>query len=331
MASVFRIRWVQVGAGTALGAVLAAAITLFATSSASSGLSAGDHVSLTSGGAVRASTEEPGFGRFVNAVISEELPLTAAEAVAAGWTDPVLCDPGRGRYFRKGTAEEGPPYFLMYNSKDQLTGVYLFVSSEGEMPAPWAKWDELNAGGLPIIDHEHWSLLVYFRDATRACETHDRSRSESAWSGGGASGARSTPTPVLPPTPTPTASVTLEAAVANMSALTSLSFSVTSEPEGLPFAEVILPADIANVMKALDDPAETANKWIDNQPHRGFSGTVRGDAIKGLVPAAAADATATLTLWVSDSGDVRRLQIEGPVTPDDPPDAVRVLDIGGEG
>ena len=330
MASVFRVRWVQVGAGATLGAVLAAAITLFATSSASSGLSAGDHVSLTSGGAVRASTEEPGFG-YLSEVISEELPLTAAEAVAAGWTDPVLCDPGRGRYFRKGTMDDAPPYFLMYDSKDQLTGVYLFVSSEGEMPAPWAKWDELNAGDLPIIDYAHWSLLVYFRDATRACETHDRSRSESAWSGGSASGVRSTPTPVLPPTPTPTASVTLEAAVAKMSALTALTISFTSEPEGPPFAGDILPGNIVDVVEALEDPAETANKWIDNQPHRGFSGTVRGDAIKGLVPAAAADATATLTLWVSDSGEVRRLQIEGAVTPDDPPDAVRVLDIGGEG
>ena len=34
---------------------------------------------------------------------SHYLPLTTAEAVASGWEDPILCSPGRGRYFWKGT------------------------------------------------------------------------------------------------------------------------------------------------------------------------------------------------------------------------------------
>ena len=37
----------------------------------------------------------------------------------------------------------------------------------------------------------------------------------------------------------------------------------------------------------------------------------------------------TVKIWVDAENLVRRVRIEGPVTPDDPPDLVRVLDIGG--
>ena len=54
----------------------------------------------------------------------QQLPVTLAEAVAAGWKDPVLCTPGRGRFFRKETEGEAVPYFLMYDRRDALIGVY---------------------------------------------------------------------------------------------------------------------------------------------------------------------------------------------------------------
>lgn len=169
MVSLFRSRWVQVGTGTTLGAALAVALTLVVILNGSPDPFTGDHVSLTSGGALRAQTEEPGAVSIPITITSDELPLTAAEAIAAGWMDPFLCDPGRGRFFRKGPESDALPYFLMFNSDDQLIGVYLFVVSEREMPPPWAMWDELKAAGIAIIDYEHWNLLVYFRDSTRAC------------------------------------------------------------------------------------------------------------------------------------------------------------------
>lgn len=43
------------------------------------------------------------------------LPLTAADAVAAGREDPFLCSAGRGRYFQKVGGGE-VPYVLAYDS-----------------------------------------------------------------------------------------------------------------------------------------------------------------------------------------------------------------------
>ena len=99
---------------------------------------------------------------------SEELPLTAAEAVAVGWNDPLLCDQGRGKYFQK-VASEGFPYTLMYSSENELIGIYLI--SDTEKPDPWELTEEIKGGAGPIIDYEHWGLFIYFRDPTRACVT----------------------------------------------------------------------------------------------------------------------------------------------------------------
>ena len=101
-------------------------------------------------------------------VLDEVLPLTGAEAVAAGWKDPLLCSQDRGKYYEK-VADEGIPYTLMYNSADELIGIYQF--SKTEMPAPWKLTEEISGGAAPVIDYEHWGLFIYFRDPTRACQT----------------------------------------------------------------------------------------------------------------------------------------------------------------
>ena len=101
-------------------------------------------------------------------VLVEELPLTASAAVAAGWKDPVLCDGGRGRLFRK-AIEQDVPYFLLYNFADELLGMYLYNMTE--IPdAPWVKRDELRAAGLTVIEEEHWAMIVYFKDPISGCE-----------------------------------------------------------------------------------------------------------------------------------------------------------------
>ena len=100
--------------------------------------------------------------------IIQELPLTAAEATAAGWTDLVRCFRGRGRYFEKMDATGQPgPYLLMFNDGDELVGFYL--TSRIEMPTP--PWEYLEDGltGVQSYEFEHWGLPVYVKDPTLAC------------------------------------------------------------------------------------------------------------------------------------------------------------------
>ena len=126
MAKLLQNRWAQL-AGVSILTALVVALAVYlvmSDSGGSTGLSTGDHVSFTSGGAVR------GMRRVVDAidtiesvVPSEALPLTASEAVAAGWKDPVLCDSGRGRFFQKEGGTQIEPYYLMYSHEDRLIGV----------------------------------------------------------------------------------------------------------------------------------------------------------------------------------------------------------------
>ena len=141
---------------------------------------------MTSGGTVSSSgSDSKALGKLRSQfTVDMDLPLTAAEAVADGWTDPIFCSVGRGRYFQKGPAGEGEPFFLMYNGDDELIGMYLFTKFEA--PSPWHRWDDLRGGGGKVlIDFEHWGLIVFLQDATQACG------SGLATQGGGMSSGRS--------------------------------------------------------------------------------------------------------------------------------------------
>ena len=157
-------RWIQLVAAAVVAAVLATAVTLVLSSSGPSDPTLGP-VKLTTGGTVYQLGEDPQFARS-REIVEESLPLTAAEAVAAGWEDPILCSAGRGRYFKKSGGGE-VPYLLMYDSEDQLTAMY-FVS-ETEMPLPWAHTEDISGGAGPVLDYEHWGLFVYFREPLNAC------------------------------------------------------------------------------------------------------------------------------------------------------------------
>ena len=288
-------RWFKLGAPQfALGAVVAAVIVFLALSGDSSESSAADRVMLAAGsstgggGAPTQATKA-----YTEDLLEKDLPLSAPEAVAAGWTDPALCQSGRGRFFYKDPNVDTTSYMLMYDNQDELIGVYLY--SDSEMPHdPWLRMENLLVGGRPVIGYEHWGMFVYFQDPIRACTSEGNQGNVRNYNTGSA--ARSAPTPIVPPTPTPTAAGVVEAAAATMSALTSLSITFTSEPEGLAFAEDILPGNIVGILEALEDPVESTNRWIDNVPHRGISGTVRGESLRGLVATAAADVAVKLTL-----------------------------------
>ena len=187
MSGLVQNKLVQAASGYVVAAVLIAVIVVLLASSggSSSANSVGDRVFLTSGGTVQLSGHGAWIGRLDSQIpVEMSLPLTAAAAVAEGWTDPIFCSAGRGRYFQRGPVGEGEPFFLMYNGDDQLIGMYQF--SKSEMPIPWKRLDELKGGGSQVlIDFEHWGLFLYNRDPTRACGSGLASQ------GGGMSSGRS--------------------------------------------------------------------------------------------------------------------------------------------
>ena len=357
MVQLLRNQWIRTALVVVVMAVLAAALAAAVASRSDSAPSVGDRVMLTTGGSV--ATDRwlvPGDKRW-----SEELPLTAAEAVAAGWTDPILCSTGRGRYFRRSQEGEDVPYFLMYNNVDELISIYHY--SEQEMPPPWERLSELRGGaGVAVLD-QHWGLFVYFQDPIQACAASDKT----AVGTGGSSyyGAHAVRSYQVGATPAP--ALALEAIAQQMAAVKSLSLSFTSEPEGTPLmpaiqavtiqGSVVLPADvtlqatdaagatsevsahsvpfdftdlgvkIGTIARAMQGPEDTARQWIDNVPSRGVAGTVQGEHLAVLVPSVPAEVQLTVQMWFSDDGLVRRVRIEGPLAPNDPPGVARVLEL----
>ena len=185
MTQLLNNRWLQlivVGVATAMaGAVIA---TVAGSSGGETVTTSFGPVKLTAGGAVRR-TGRGWVGTTQNrrgdrTIVELELPLTGAEAVAAGWKDPILCSEGRGKYFQK--VGEDVPYFLMYNVADDIIGIYHV--SMAEMPPPWERTVEIYGGAGPVIEYEHWGLFTYFRDANRACqsgEAHTGQEAQSAF------------------------------------------------------------------------------------------------------------------------------------------------------
>ena len=110
----------------------------------------------------------------------------------------------------------------------------------------------------------------------------------------------------------------------------------TTEPGGepqqvpadsLPFRFDGLAATLAGILEALEDPSDAPRQWIENVPTRGFSGSVKSEQLKALIPSAIPDATVTVSLWLDDDSVVRRVEIQGPVVANDSPDPVRVLEL----
>ena len=393
MANMLLNRWFQLGAaiaitavaGVVIGVLIAESETVASVKDVAGTVATGEfpedsafvgQVMFTTGASIPMIIDEyGGRPRLARDATDQALPLTATEAVAAGWTDPILCSVGRGRYFQNGPAGEGDPYFLMYSNAGDLIGVYMF--SEAEMPPPWERWDSLaGAGGLTVIDYEHWGLFVYFQDPTRACQTGEGQAGGGSVIAAGQAldvhefgkaelGGKSTPTPFAPPTPTPTADQKLSRVVTRTAKVSALGFTLTGDPaakkvegtlgskgeltlvkEGivtvtdadgtvqevdggsLPVSFEDLGATLSGIAAALQEPVEAKGQWVDSVSREGISGTVLGSDLSALVPTAIADAPVAVSLWYDDRGRIVRLRIEGKVSPNDPPDAVRELDVG---
>ena len=148
-----RERFIQFGiAGIILGLLIGILIPIF-IGSGGSNKSIGDRLILTG------TSQNPGLN----------IPLSTIDASANGWIDPMLCAPGRGRYFTK---EDSANLVVLYNNAETISGVYL--RSDSEMPAPWKKTGALKGGGgIEIINQEHWGLYTFFNDPIQACQRPD--------------------------------------------------------------------------------------------------------------------------------------------------------------
>jgi len=286
-----RERFIQFGIiGIVLGIVIGILIPMFIGGDGSS-TSVGDRLLLT--------------GNPQTAGLN--IPITTAGASAVGWIDPMLCAPGRGRYFTK---DDSANLVVLYNNAEKVAGVYL--RSDGEMPEPWKKTDTLKGGGgIEIINQEHWGLYAFFNDPIQACQRPD---AKSVGTGGthyqGPKAVRSE----YKPTPTPTPILGVPETITKISeslSSSSKTFKVTNATDQSSIATGITSSQVAELLSTLTDSQEGTGKWIENISHRGLTGN--SDGIANILTSAKSD-NLTVNLWVNDNNEVNLIEITGVIT-----------------
>ena len=236
------------------------------------------------------------------------IPLSTVGASAAGWVDPMLCAPGRGRYFTK---NDSANLVVLYNNAETVAGVYL--RSDGEMPQPWKKTDSLKGGGgIELITEEHWGLYAFFNDPIEACQRPDAATVGTG--GTGYSGGHA----IRDYQPTPTPTPTLGAAESITKISESLSsgsktFKVTNADDESSIATGITSSQVADLLSSLTDAQEETGKWIDNISHRGLTGNT--GSITTILTSAKSN-TLTVNFWVNDNNEVNLVEVSGTITHD---------------
>lgn len=286
-----RERFVQFGIlGIVLGIVIGILIPMFIGGDGSS-TSIGDRLLLT--------------GNPQTAGLN--IPISTAGASAAGWVDPMLCAPGRGRYFTK---DDSANLVVLYNNAENVAGVYL--RSDGEMPEPWKKTDALKGGGgIEIINQEHWGLYAFFNDPIQACQRPD---AKSVGTGGthyqGPKAVRSE----YKPTPTPAPILGVPETITEISeslSSSSKTFKVTNATDQSSIATGITSSQVAELLSSITDSQEGTGKWIENISHRGLTGN--SDGIANILTSAKSD-NLTVNLWINDNNEVNLIEIIGAIT-----------------
>lgn len=262
-----------------------------------------------------------------------KLPTTSELAVAEGWEGQGLCIPGRGKFATK----ESIPYILTYNTAGQLTSIYLI--SKGEMPPPWKSGENLIASGIEIVDYKHWNLLVHFDNPLSACKTL-QSKNTSGYCDPiqcdlRGSGERATPTPYISPTPTPQASTILQKVTVSLTSSKTLKLESSSSLDEI--SETIInnatneSTNLANILSkivsGMKNTAYDSNTWIDNVSHKGIKGTVNSDLLQDLVPNVDSGTDLNITIWITDTHQIKRFKIEGALNTSDPNDSARTFEI----
>ena len=232
------------------------------------------------------------------------IPISTAGASAAGWVDPMLCAPGRGRYFTK---NDSANLVVLYNNAENVVGFYL--RSDGEMPDPWKKTDALKGGGgIEVINQEHWGLYAFFNDSLRACERPDSSTSHTQ----NFLGPHAVRTE-YEPTPTPAAILDASEIVGKI--LASLSgdsraFDIINPVDQSNIIRGITSSQINELISSLTNAEKGASKWINNISHSGLTGDIETSSITKILASAKSD-NLKIRLWVNDDNQVNLIEITG--------------------
>ncbi len=285
-----RERFIQFGiAGIILGLLIGILIPIFIGSGASN-KSIGDRLILTG------TSQTSGLN----------IPLSTIDASANGWIDPMLCAPGRGRYFTK---EDSANLVVLYNNAETISGVYL--RSDSEMPAPWKKTDALKGGGgMEIINQEHWGLYAFFNDPIQACQRPDAGTVGTGGTGYSGGHAVRDYQPTATPTPIPSAGETIAKISEGLSSGTK-TFKIVNTTDESDVATGITSSQIAQLLSSLTDTQEGTGKWIDNISHRGLTGNTA--SIENILPSATSDKL-SVSLWINDNNDLNLIEINGSIT-----------------
>ena len=234
------------------------------------------------------------------------IPISTAGASAAGWVDPMLCAPGRGRYFTK---NDSANLVVLYNNAENVVGFYL--RSDGEMPDPWKKTDALKGGGgIEVINQEHWGLYAFFNDSLRACERPDSSTSHTQ----NFLGPHAVRTE-YEPTPTPAAILDASEIVGKI--LASLSgdsraFDIINPVDQSNIIRSITSSQINELISSLTNAEKGASKWINNISHSGLTGDIETSSITKILASAKSD-NLKISLWVNDDNQVNLIEITGTI------------------
>ena len=234
------------------------------------------------------------------------IPISTAGASAAGWVDPMLCAPGRGRYFTK---NDSANLVVLYNNAENVVGFYL--RSDGEMPDPWKKTDALKGGGgIEVINQEHWGLYAFFNDSLKACERPDSSTSHTQ----NFLGPHAVRTE-YEPTPTPTALLGASEIVGKISASlsgNSRAFDVINPVDQSNIIRGITSSQINELISSLTNAEKGASKWINNISHSGLTGDIETSSITKILASAKSD-NLKISLWVNDDNQVNLIEITGTI------------------
>ena len=234
------------------------------------------------------------------------IPISTAGASAAGWVDPMLCAPGRGRYFTK---NDSANLVVLYNNAENVVGFYL--RSDGEMPDPWKKTDALKGGGgIEVINQEHWGLYAFFNDSLRACERPDSSTSHTQ----NFLGPHAVRTE-YEPTPTPAAILDASEIVGKI--LASLSgdsraFDIINPVDQSNIIRGITSSQINELISSLTNAEKGASKWINNISHSGLTGDIETSSITKILASAKSD-NLKISLWINDDNQVNLIEITGTI------------------
>ena len=163
MPKVLGNRWVLLGVGYVLVAVVMALVIVTVTGGFSEEVIVSDRVAI----AYSKSIEKP-----------KSFPRTTPAAEAAGWKIGSWCIMGQGRFFRQLDGDEADPLMLIYSSDDRLVGINLHSFVEQPSP-PWERFPNGITTGFKGRDSDHWGLGIYVSRPLKACDMQFRAATDS--------------------------------------------------------------------------------------------------------------------------------------------------------